>query len=157
MAVSTIHHPAHHTEPVRWQSYRKTESQHAAETAQPAPTAEWVLWRYTHQMLMCFQHVLNMLRTSKSTKSDVISFAQTVNACCTSQNSPSQLHTAYTICISYLTKPGAFTNQTNKGLNNHKHINLTQKAARCLPLLTQMQVFNCLHLTSHILKWDATR
>ena len=49
---------------------------------------------------------------------------------------------------SYLTKPGAFTNQTNKGLNNHKHINLTEKAARCLPLLTQMQVFNCLHLTS---------
>ena len=40
MAVSTIHHPALHTEPVRWQSYRKTESQHAAETAQPALTAE---------------------------------------------------------------------------------------------------------------------
>ena len=96
----------------------------------------------------CSQHVQNF----KSTKSDAVSFAQTVNACSTSQNSPSQLHTASTICISYLTKPGAFANQTNKGLNNHKHINLTQKAARCLPLLTQMQVFNCLHLTSRILK-----
>ena len=73
----------------------------------------------------CSQRVKNF----KSTKYDVISFAQTVNACSTSQIRPSQLH--FTLLIpsasSYLTKPGAFTNQTNKGLNNHKHINLTQK------------------------------
>ena len=95
MAVSTIHHPALHTEPVRWQSYRKTESQHAAETAQLAPTAEWVLWWWTHQIVMCFQHVINF----KSTKSDVVSFAQTVNGCSTSHLRSSQLHTASTVRI----------------------------------------------------------